>query len=1058
MNVLKKLIIICAVLLFMFTQNVYAKTYLETVHEDYYKILEEENKPQGDDYITRGEFVALLMNSFGYTSDLYLCTFYDVYESEWDYKYIASAQNKNITVGDGENEFNSDAYLRVQDAIVFLSRAYRIDSMDIGKYSQNDEIGAEEYARDFVGYALNEGIYPQINGVYYKGYDKISVTDALDLMNKYDELSKIGFGSVKFLKGYPKTEDSGRSSSILIKLKTDKPCVLYYKMVEKNGNYVDYTPQVESVDSFLTSISVANTEVSVNIPAEQRKAYDIFFVLEGEDGKKSGIYSLRNVSVLPFTLGNGTKQNPYKIYSAYQFEQIRNYPDKCFELCTDIEYNKDWIPIGSMFNEENFSGVFDGGGHSITGIRIDVMDNAGLFAELDNATVKNLYIDAVVKGNRYVGVIAGISNGATVSDCHVGGVVFAEENIAGGIVGKNDGEIINCLSAVYSVESESYAGGIAGINYGTIKNSLSAVERVSAGMYVSSVAGVNSGGRIENCVGASIEANDDLAIQSGRITTNKENGTTLNNYAYSDMLSGDNVYLGKDQPDGAEVSWSELTSLEFYKEKLNWDFLNKWTMKNAPAFMLPTLKNVKKPELTPGLTVYAPKKISTEAELKAIGENLNAHYYLSNNITLEYKNSNEDYWTPLGISDEYGSLHTSFTGTLDGRGYAIKNLKLSHIGGIMQYGLFGVLYGGTVRNLKITNVSGNVRGTVGAVAGVNYGLIENCHTSGTLNVYDRNGESLIGGICAINYTNILYSDSKMKIIADTESASLGGICGSNEGFIYDCTHDEQIKSIQGGKSSNVVVGGIAGSNYSGFIYSCYAYNSIDSDSNTGYLGGIVGLMNGGEVYMCSSGGKIHFASEKKNHSYAYAGGICGIISGGIVMNSFSQSDIETDSDTGYAGGISGLSENASIQNVYAINKILQRGNVENVYAGGITGYSESSYIQGNVAINPHIETYGAYGEICAYARGGEANNNYSYDSMRVNAKAKEFCVNGIKTDLKTLKNIDFFFAPVYSGGLLGWDSFEYGGQAWIKSDNPNYSFPVLYGVKNQDNFYNNINN
>ena len=217
---LKKLVVILAVLLCLCAQNVYAKTYLETVYEDYYQILEEENKPQGDDYITRGEFVALLMNSFEYTSELYLCTFYDIYEYEWDYKYIATAQNKGIALGDAGNDFNSDTYLKTQDAIVFLSRAHRLDKISMGEYILEEGIGVSEYARDFVGYAINEGIYPKNESGYYKGNDKISVKAALDLMNKYDELSELGFGAVKFIKGYPETQISGRSSSVLINLIT----------------------------------------------------------------------------------------------------------------------------------------------------------------------------------------------------------------------------------------------------------------------------------------------------------------------------------------------------------------------------------------------------------------------------------------------------------------------------------------------------------------------------------------------------------------------------------------------------------------------------------------------------------------------------------------------------------------------------------------------------------------------------------------------------------------------------------------------------------------------
>lgn len=1035
---MKKLIITLAVLMLAFSQNVFAKTYLEEVYEDYYRILDEQNKPQGDDYITRGEFVAILMNSFGYTSDLYLCTFYDIYESDWEYKYIATAQQKNIAKGDSDHSFNSDLHIKVEDAIVLLSRAHRLDKQDIGEFGADNVSMVSEYAKNFVGYSLSEGIYPVVDGRYVNGTDKLTVAVALELMEKYNELENIGFGVVKFEAGYPKTDISGKSSSVLIKLKTDKPCTVYYSMIENKGINNNYIPPADSVDMFLTSISSPKTQVSVNINAEQKKKYDLFFVLKSEDGKKSGVYSMRNISVLPFTEGNGTQKNPYKIYSVFQFEQMRNFPDKYFELCVDIDYNKNWIPIGSMYNEIIFSGTLDGKGHYIKGLKIDVMDNAGLFAVLDNATVKNLYVDADVNGVNYVGVIAGVSDNSIIQNCQVSGNVSASQNIAGGIVGKNNGSIIDCASAVYEVKSKSYAGGIAGTNFGKIRNCLSGVERVKSGIYASSVSGINSGGVIENCVGASIEVTNDLSLMNGRITTNKENGKTVNNYAYQDMMAGDNVYSGENSQDGAEASWDELTIDAFYKEKVLWDFTGKWKIKNSSSYILPMLNKVSEIKLIPGISVYSPQKITNEEELRAIAKNLNGHYYLANSINLDYQGTKEKYWIPLGTSDEYGNIYNSFTGTFDARGYTIKNLRLSRSAGIMQNGLFGIIYGGTVRNLKLEDVSGVVRGSVGAVAGINYGLIENCDVTGTLDVYDRNSESVIGGICAINYTNVISCDSKIKIKADTESSTIGGVVGSNEGFLFDCSHIGEIRSVQGGKSSNVVSGGIAGSNYGGFIYNCYAYNQIESNSNTGYCGGIVGLMNNGEVYKCSNDGKINFSSQKKKNSYAYVGGISGITSGGILMNSFSKSVISADANTGYAGGISGFCENASIQNVYSINNIIQSGSNESIFLGGISGYSDNSYILGSVAINSNIKSDGTVGDICAYINGGMVDG-YSCDTN--NNSVDEF------------KDISYFFKPIADGGILGWDSVEYGGDVWTKSLNQNYPFPILSGVKNQESFY-----
>lgn len=1037
-----KKIFVFTMILLLFSANAFAKSYTEEIYEIYYRIVDEENKIYGGEYITREEFASVLAESMGYLNEDYRCSFYDVYESDISYGHIAALQNLGIAAGDGDNNFNPDDDLTVRDAVVFLSRTYGIDKFMLGSYSEQEVSGVSEYAKDFVGFAVGEGIYPK-NSNDFKGADKrITAKEALNLMNDYRESFNKGFRTPMFVSGYPEMQNSGKSGSLLVGLKTDRACNVYYMIRSGSESGNDYIPPQDNVDMFLTAIAKADTKISVNIGAEQKNHYDIFFVLEGEDGIKSGVYSMKNISVLPFTMGNGTKNNPYRIYSAYQFEQIRNYPDKCFLLSADIEYNKEWIPIGSMRNEKNFSGVLDGGGYSITGITVDVLNNAGIFAELDGATVKNLYVDANVSGGSCVGIIAGISNKATITDCHVSGTVEASENIAGGIVGKNSGKIENCLSLVYFVTSKAYAGGICGTNSGSVKNCFSGVERVNSGMYASSVAGVNTGGIIQNCVGASMEINNELPLKNGRITANKENGTTVNNYCYADMISEQTVYFGENLPDGAEVSWNDITTQEFYKKKLGWEFFDKWTFKMYPSITVPTLKNVSSPKLIEGLTVYAPKKITNGKELAAIGKNPSGHYYLANDIYLEYDNPNQRVWSPIGVSDEYGNLYNSFSGTFDGMGHTISNIKLSYKIGELQCGLFGVLYGGTIRNLKVSNASGTVRGSVGVIVGVNYGLIENCEVSGTLNIYDRNSETVVGGICGINYTNIISCNSKINISADAESSSLGGICGSNEGYIYDCRHSGKISSISTSKSSNVVAGGICGSNYSGFVYNSYAYNDMSSNSNTSYLGGIVGLMNYGEIYKCSTDGKIYSKAERKNNSSVYLGGNAGLVSGGIVMNSFSKSTLLANAEKVYVGGVSGFCENGSIQNVYSANEISARNESRadgGVYVGGIVGYSDNSYIMSSAAINPKIDTVGLLGEICGYEKDGFSGGNYFYD--------------GTKESLFKFKNTEFFFAPVDEGGLMGWNSDAYGGDVWTKSKNKNYPFPVLYGVKNQDDFY-----
>ena len=69
--------------------------------------------------------------------------------------------------------------------------------------------------------------------------------------------------------------------------------------------------------------------------------------------------------------------------------------------------------------------------------------------------------------------------------------------------------------------------------------------------------------------------------------------------------------------------------------------------------------------LLTSVSAFAQTEISTEAQLKAIANNLSGTYVLKNDITLS-----DDEWTPIGTSDH------PFTGMLDGKGFTIKGLTV----------------------------------------------------------------------------------------------------------------------------------------------------------------------------------------------------------------------------------------------------------------------------------------------------------------------------------------------------------------------------------------------
>lgn len=255
----------------------------------------------------------------------------------------------------------------------------------------------------------------------------------------------------------------------------------------------------------------------------------------------------------------------------------------------------------------NYSGVFDGGGHSIIGLYADGYDtDIGLFSVLaEGSHVKNLNIKgSYIGGKTNVGMIAGRSYG-DISNCTSDGNVAAYGCTAGigGIVGVTYGNVTDCknysyiLSISETVEGKygDYAAGIAGISYGKIEKcvnegDVTAADASAGGICgfgtlvtdcynTSSVSGiVNVGGicaflegKIENCYNIGeiyADATQDTNVGAilGVFNVPDENGTAetsagvVNSYYLTASVNGVGAYM---LPDGScDQSEKEDTGAE----------------------------------------------------------------------------------------------------------------------------------------------------------------------------------------------------------------------------------------------------------------------------------------------------------------------------------------------------------------------------------------------------------------------------------------------------------------------------------------------------------------
>ena len=169
--------------------------------------------------------------------------------------------------------------------------------------------------------------------------------------------------------------------------------------------------------------------------------------------------SARSGGAAPMLAAAGAVQD---IGTAEDFAAMQ--PSGNYQLTADITVTEPYA---------NFSGTFDGNGHTVT-LAIDQpsKDNIGLFSKISStATIKNVTVDGTVTGSRCVGGIAGTSNG-TITQCQNKATITATKNgsgnysQAGGIVGYAENATITSCANVGNVNAAPNdgrrCGGVAG--------------------------------------------------------------------------------------------------------------------------------------------------------------------------------------------------------------------------------------------------------------------------------------------------------------------------------------------------------------------------------------------------------------------------------------------------------------------------------------------------------------------------------------------------------------------------------------------------------------------
>ncbi len=244
----------------------------------------------------------------------------------------------------------------------------------------------------------------------------------------------------------------------------------------------------------------------------------------------------------------------------------KDFSGKTIKLGADLDMSAYiWTSIGDD-RRYAFAGVFDGQGHTISGLYNTLTDNYNsLFGFVEGtadsyACVKNLVVDdSYFSGQENIaGIVASISDYTIVQNCVNYATIVSSEYQAGGIVAQAFGDteqfIINCVN-YGTISGHQYVGGIVGeddegltlsnnANFGTVTgdNFVAGIgdSSISDGMVTNNY----TVGRVESATGTRL----------GAIIYSVSNSNHVNEYNYylADSATADKErrYAYGDTPDG----------------------------------------------------------------------------------------------------------------------------------------------------------------------------------------------------------------------------------------------------------------------------------------------------------------------------------------------------------------------------------------------------------------------------------------------------------------------------------------------------------------------------
>ncbi len=239
------------------------------------------------------------------------------------------------------------------------------------------------------------------------------------------------------------------------------------------------------------------------------------------------------------------------------------------------------------------------------------------------------------------------------------------------------------------------------------------------------------------------------------------------------------------------------------------------------------------------------------------GDYSGCHFALGGNIDLQGVE-----WIPIGFyrdsSESTGAVPYPFSGQFDGKGYTIKNVKITSFAEYNNVGLFGSAIDSEIHDLTIIPDSKEIRGK--DRTGVVIGFAEDSRIRNVIvkNAYIRS-TGIAGGIAGEISSTVIENATCERLLIDaaggTDVIYVGGIAGiASNSYIVDSnvsTGDGSTARIQG----TGYIGGIVGYQNAANIYNTHVSGTIGGYQSTA-IGGITGRYASGKLKVARFAGTI----------------------------------------------------------------------------------------------------------------------------------------------------------------------------------------------------------